>query len=383
MQGRRSSVAWGLGASQSFGLRVCPWAECLARGRVDLDATERAHKRNGGQVDAEGSRQVWSRKRVTCSAREFTVFKMSNRFPPDPMLEKRAVEKMRKLLLKQTFMERWEPVCNELKWVIGGRASEQEHQKILPDYCYNIFDLYKRTIYIEFAPITDVITIKDNQRAATCKTVEEAKQVMTVDWNKLGSVFSAGERCTMFFENEAEPLLKQDGLLDLSSEQDKEIYELFIGDRWMNKKLAEIQAHDPSKPVEEIIEARLTALQETTKKAVPDWHQKAREWEPGAVTEFHKGVAKGSAGFLDKAGELKGERKIKLKETYEILLICWPEIDEMLKAKPPKTRNQLWDWLRPFSYAQWIEIQDLDQLNRLCTEIKLKLTKPGAPRKVR
>ncbi len=53
----------------------------------------------------------------------------------------------------------------------------------------------------------------------------------------------------------------------------------------------------------------------------------------------------------------------------------------MLKANPPKTRNHLWDWLKTFSYVRWIEIQDLEQLNRLCNEIKLKLKKPGAPRK--
>jgi hypothetical protein len=29
-------VAWGLGASQSYGLRVCPLAGSLARGRVDF-----------------------------------------------------------------------------------------------------------------------------------------------------------------------------------------------------------------------------------------------------------------------------------------------------------------------------------------------------------
>jgi hypothetical protein len=304
-------------------------------------------------------------------------------FQPDKVLEEKASTKLRKILLRKSFMERWEPVTNELAWVIGGRPNEEQHQKILPDYCYNIFDLHKRTIYKVYAPISEVVTIKDKERAATCKTIEEAKQIMTIDWEKLGSVFAMGERGMMFFENEAEPMLKKEGLLDLTPEQDEKIYKLIFGDRWMKKKIAEIQAMELDKPLEEIIEKHLTSLEETTKKAVPEWHQKALEWEPDAVTKFHAGVAKGSDGFLDKNGELKGEGKIKLRDTYEFLLFAWPEIKEMMRAKPAKTRNHLWEWLRPFSYARWIEIQDLEQLNRLCTVIKLKLKKPGAPRKTK
>lgn len=308
---------------------------------------------------------------------------MSFYFPPDEALQRKAANKLRKLLLERSFMERWEPVSKEMNWVISGRPNDAQHQKILPDYCYHIFDLYARTIFKSITPISEVITITDKERAATAKTVEEARAAMKIDWDKMGSVFSAGERAMMFFENEAEPLLKRDGLLDLPPEKDDEIYQLFIGDRWMKAKLAEIQALDKAKPVEEIIEKQITALEETTKKAVPEWHQKARDWEPGATTKFHTGAARGSAGFLDQDGELHGERKIKLKNTYEILLICWPEIEAILKAKPPKRMEDLWNWLVPFSHPYWIEIQDLDQLVSLARPIKLKLKKPGAPRKPR
>jgi hypothetical protein len=47
-----------LGASQSFGLRrQASWLKVWRGGRVDFDATERAHKRNGGQVDTECRRR--------------------------------------------------------------------------------------------------------------------------------------------------------------------------------------------------------------------------------------------------------------------------------------------------------------------------------------
>lgn len=278
-------------------------------------------------------------------------------------------------------MERLEPVSKEQIWVITGRPNADQHHKILPDYCYNIFDLYARTVFKSYTPISEVITITDKERAATAKTIEEARTAMKIDWEKMGSVFSMGERAMMFFENEAEPLLKRDGLLDLPKEKDDEIYQLMFGDRWMKAKLAEFQALDKDKPVEEIIGQGITGLEEKTKKAVPEWHQKARDWEPGATTKFHAGAAKGSVGFLDQAGELHSERKIKHKNTYEMLLICWPEIEEMIKAK--KRMEDLWNWLLPFSHPYWIEIQDLDQLVSLARSIKLKLKKAGRPLKPR
>jgi hypothetical protein len=304
-------------------------------------------------------------------------------FPLDETLQQRAVAKFKKLLLRKSFWERWEPVQKETLWVITGRKGAKHHKKILPDYCYNILELHRRTIYKLIKPLSDVILFKNRKLALKAKTVEEAKKAMIIEWEKLGSVFEAGERSLRFFEKELERKLRRDGFFKLGKKKEDEIYRLFLGGAWIEKKIAEIQAIDPGAPLEEILAKRHAAMAETTKRAVPDWHQKAGDWEPGAVTKFHHGVTKGSEGFLDEKGNLAGEKKLKLKYTYELLLLAWPEIEEMLKAKPPKTRNHLWDWLLPFSHAQWIEIQDLEQLNRLCHEIKLKLKKPGAPQKVK
>ena len=306
---------------------------------------------------------------------------MSFYFPPDQALTRKAAEKLRKLLRERSFMERWEPVAKELQWVIGGRPNATEHKPILPAYCYNILDLYARTILKTYTPLSEVVTVTDAKRAAKAKTVEAARDCIKIDWDKLASVFSMGERAMIFFENEVEPQLKRDGLLDLPKKEGDELYRLLSGDRWMKAKLAEIQARDKDKPVEEIIENQLSALAETTKRAIPDWHQMAREWEPGATTKFHTGAAKGSAGFINQNGELHGEKKIKHRKTYELLLICWPEIEAMILAK--NRMEDLWNWLLPFSYACWIEIQDLDQLVSLARPIKLKLKNAGRPRKPR
>jgi len=337
--------------------------------------------KNISDLGSENSRRQSRRRRNATKTKIRCSKKVSFDLPPDKVLQDKAAAKLRKILREKSFMERWEPVAKEMNWVISGRPGAAQHREILPDYCYRIFDLYARTIFKTFTPISQVMTITDKERAATAKTVEEARSALKIDWDKMGSVFSMGERAMKFFENEAEPLLKQDGLLDLPPEKDDEIYELFYGDRWMKAKLAEIQALDKEKPVEKIIKKHLTALEERIKKAVPEWHQKARDWEPGATTKFHTGAARGSARFLDQHGELHGQRKISHKETYWILLICWPEIEEMIKAK--KRMEDLWNWLTTFSYAHWIEIQDLDQLVSLARSIKLKLNKGGRPRKPR
>jgi hypothetical protein len=78
---------------------------------------------------------------------------MSLYFPPDKVLQAKAAAKLRKMLQRASFMERWDPVAKELHWVIGGRQNEEQHHKILPDYCYQILDLYRRTIFKGFVPI--------------------------------------------------------------------------------------------------------------------------------------------------------------------------------------------------------------------------------------
>ncbi|HEY3856702.1 MAG TPA: hypothetical protein VGO67_20135 [Verrucomicrobiae bacterium] len=307
---------------------------------------------------------------------------MSTDYPTDSELQERAKQKLRQLLHERCFVERWESVAKEMKWVITGRSNAEGHQKILPEYCYHIFELYARTIFKVFRPMSEAVIVTDPKLAANCKTIEEAKTCMVIDWKKLGSVAGMGERGFMFFENEVKVDLKREGLLDLTPEQEEEACKLILGDDWENHAMAGLSASGVAGSAEEI-EKRIKGLEQTAKKGVSQGHEMAREWEPGAVTKYHAGVASGSAGFLDKDGKLKGERKIKHNRTYEVLLMFWPEIEAMLNANPPKKMEDLWDWLTPFSHAKWIEIEDLDQLVSLCRPIKLKLKKPGAPRKPR
>jgi hypothetical protein len=300
----------------------------------------------------------------------------------DEELKEDAQQRLFEMLSRKSFLERWEPVAKELQWVANRRPDADQHQKILPDYCYGILELWSRTIFNIYAPITEAFTFKDKEKAMKCTSIEEAKLFMTIDFEAIGKVLEMGERGAMFFENELKEKLKQDGLLDLTPEQKEKVFKYFVGESWAKEKENQFEALYANVPIEEIVK-KFISKHEQAKNAVPEWHEKAKEWGPEAVTGYHTGVTKGSTGFLDKNGELTGERKMNLFETYQFLLLAWPEIQDMLAADPPKTRNDLWEWLTPFSYAGWIEIEDLEQLNRLCNTIKLTLKEPGRPSKIK
>jgi hypothetical protein len=301
----------------------------------------------------------------------------------DEALTRKALEKLRALLFKRCFMERWTPIQEETRWILSGRPNEKHHKKILPEYCYHIFELQRRTIYKAFSPLAEILTIKNKRRAHKAKTIAEAKKVISLNLEKLGAVFAVGEKSLQLYEQELLPELTKMGVLNPKKKKEFERFQMIYGVDWINQKLAKIQERQPNKPLGQIVGDEFSRQVETTRRAIPDWHTKAREWSNDGVEQFHAGVVRGSKDFINSKNELVGEKKLKLHNTYEFLLLAWPEIQSMMKAVPPKTRNHLWDWLTPFSHARWIEIQDLDQLNRLCNEIKLKLKKPGAPYKVK
>ena len=296
-------------------------------------------------------------------------------------IKEAARQKLHGLLLGKPFLERWQPVMTELQWVLLGRLNASEHRKLLPDYCYNIFDLHGRTLYGSLFTVPETFQCKDPQKLADCKTVAEAKPVLNSDWEKAGSVSAAGLRTLQFSEQELEGKLLELGMSDLSEKQMEEFDRLLASKTWLDEQFSKTQTGESGKSAEEICETLIKTQAETIRHLGPYLEKIAFEWGPDALDGLKKGEAKGTTGFLDVEGNFKGERKLKHPETYELLLIVWPEIEAMLKSGPPKRMEDLWNWLAPFSYAGWIEITDLDQLVSLCRSIKLKLRKPGAPRK--
>lgn len=307
---------------------------------------------------------------------------MSNEYSEETLQEK-AKDKLRDMLQQKCAGERWEPVMRELHWVLGGRRNPDEHQKLLPEYCYEIIDLWMRTIFQAFPTFQETVTCSDQEALSQCKSVDEAKELVTIDWAKMGSVLGMGLRGLRFFDKEAAGQIQEAGLNDLSEDGSEELGEMVAAEDWLQKVKNEFESVDPGKSTEEILKEKIEAAGTSLGSGLVKWPALAYQWGPKAMTELHEGMAKGSSGFLDEEGELRGEKRLKLCETYQFLLMAWPEIDEMIKANPPKRMMDLWNWLSPFSYAGWIEIEDFDQLVSLARSVELKLKKPGAPRKLR
>lgn len=70
---------------------------------------------------------------------------------PDAV-QKSGRELFRVLLRERSLAERLEPVWRELTWIMRGRPESKEHEMALPGYCYNIFDVYRRT-YLRAMPM--------------------------------------------------------------------------------------------------------------------------------------------------------------------------------------------------------------------------------------
>ena len=87
------------------------------------------------------------------------------------------------------------------------------------------------------------------------------------------------------------------------------------------------------------------------------------------------GIPKGFKAFLNTDGEfaIKGRRT----EIYFLLLSYWPEIEEMRRSHPPKTRKYLLDWLEKEEGKPLVTDDKI--FFAICDEISLDLTVPGHP----
>jgi hypothetical protein len=297
----------------------------------------------------------------------------------DEAIQADARKRLQDLLTRKSFAERWAPVARELLWIIHGKPDQLGHKNLLPDYCYNILELQKRTVYKAMPTFPEVISV-DKDKVATCKTPGEAKPFTKINHDQLGAVVGVGLGGGNFFAHGLEKVLQKEGVSDLTPQEISEIGK-YLGLQRCEQNKTAAQALDPRKPIEELLEKPPKESGQQTGDSVSLYQLMALVSGTEQTALLHQGIAKGVSGFVNDEGDLVGASKLKLGQTYDFLLVMWPEIDAMLKANPPKRMEDLWDWLTPFSHAGWIEIKDLDQLVSLCRPINLKLKKPGAPRK--
>lgn len=262
-------------------------------------------------------------------------------------------------------MERMTPVDSEWKWYVAQDYQPVAHNKYLPDYCYNIFEKFGRTLLKAFPKFSDTITvIGDIKQMALWKTIEEVKRNVRIDWLRMGSVVGIGKRGQRYVEMEAEGNLKREGLLDFVPEKG----EAGLGLIFEKSKLPTNQEGSGVQGVGRILEQQLkedTASQFEIMTGKEEYfRQVAYLWGPEALADFNKAMARGLKRFLDEDGEMVG--KSVRANIYEFLLIAWPEIKEMLEAKPRKTVRDLHRWMLPFMRHGMTSLIDVETLRDVC-----------------
>lgn len=285
------------------------------------------------------------------------------------VLEIRSPDEADRQTVKEFFyamplIERGRPVFDELLWVLHDRPNEGEHDKILPDYCYNVLDALRMTFFKNFLGQTDIFYIKDPQGLSAAKTIEDAKKVIQVDWKNLGRMCGIGARCLRFAELEAANGVDGEGFGDCTADKVKEIFTIVFGTRWVKENAARIVAENPDKLFSEMLNESIASSVQKLVPASLTCEAFAWQWSAAAVQEFQAGLAEGWDGFLDIDGQLVGETT--RSETYVFLLLAWPEIKVLQGASPRKTVTDLHAWMLPFMRVGVTTQLDIDTFRDLC-----------------
>lgn len=185
-------------------------------------------------------------------------------------------------------------------------------------------------------------------------------------------------RGAVFVFKDAPGQFAKDGLANLSPEQEKKL-EKASG---MELLYPVVSAHT-GKPVsneDEFSETVATQFEAKAEQLLKEAILVGRYLMNRPVKEQHEflcGIPEGFALVINDDGEFRG--KSRRYEIYLLLLAAWPEISEMQKGHPPKTRRDLLEWLEKQEGRQIVE--DQKQFFELCDDIDLDLAPPGHPRK--
>jgi hypothetical protein len=216
----------------------------------------------------------------------------------------------------------------EAFWLAVNRARgqgsvEPEHSACLPPWCHRIADLFAKTV------LKSLIALDPKGQ---------------FDARNFGRLTGFFLRAGVFVLKEIEPLLLKEGLLDLSKSEEKKIEE-HLG----LELLFRIASKALNRPIRN--ENQLfNQFGRYAEKGAVDWMKRNKTvllhlWGQ-SVEQQHRflcGIPEGFMTFLDTEGEFTGDRG--RTALYMELLALWPEIVEMQKAEPPKSRRDLQRWL--------------------------------------
>jgi hypothetical protein len=259
------------------------------------------------------------------------------------------------------LIERGSPLMAELTWVLQGRQNPEQHVKILPDYCYNIFDVVQKTVFRAFPLLSDTLLVMDKAGAESAKTIEAAKKVIRLDWGNLGRATGLVHRCVRYAQLEAKESIDGDAF---TPEKARELYTVVFGRRWVEENEAKIGVESPGKLVSDMLNQLFSSAVATVEKQKPYLESLAYQWSPEAMIQFNAGRAEGMTAFLDGDGELAGESA--RAGIYAFLLLAWPEIRAMQESQPRKTTTDLHEWMLPFMRVGVATYLEIDELRAVC-----------------
>jgi len=262
------------------------------------------------------------------------------------------------------LMERGKPVFSELLWILSGRLDEDRHEKILPDYCYNIFEAIRKTLFRNVPSVADIIYVKDRAALPAAKSIEAAKEAIRMDWRKLGKIVGIGLRCLRFAELEAENSVDGGSFDDLPNEKIKELFEVIFGKHWVDENISRITSEKPNAILADVLNQFIAPWMLELRSNELVLNSFAFQWSPAATAEFHAGIAEGLEEFIDENSQLVGETN--RTGVYAFLALAWPEIKAMLESDPRKTLTDLHAWMLPFMRMGVATFLDIDKFRDLC-----------------
>ena len=262
--------------------------------------------------------------------------------------------------------------------MLDGQAEPEGQERPLPDYCHRILGVLRKT-YFGVMPTKAETFRGDTRGLPNDASVVQVKSCLEIRWEGLGILAGMLQRVLRFAVMEAEEALRREGLMDLTDADFEEFIQLVAGRRWLERKgwlqlfeKAEVDLDCAVTKETNDLALQLSRFDGTCKLL-------AALWGPEAMASLNRGIVKGIEGFMDAEGAFVGESL--RANNYLFLLTFWPEIQAMQGAKPPKSRRDLYRWLKPFADDGLVSIQSYEQLCDICDDIRLTLRGRGAPRK--
>ena len=262
------------------------------------------------------------------------------------------------------MVERCKPVMSEMVWCFGGCPNVALHEKILPDYCYNIFEAFRRTVFKGIPQLMDTLQIIDHAGLASAKTVAEAKKVIRFDWKNLGKMTGVLMRCVRFADLESADEFKRDVTGETTPEKTEELFAIIFGRQWVAENLAMIRNEPADQIFSKMLRQQLISLVAPLQSIQTNFEALAYQWSPVAMSDFNEGFTEGLTCFIDVDGQFSAESS--RTGIYGFLLLMWPEIKVLLASNPKKTLSDLHEWLQPFMRRDVITTIDIETLRDVC-----------------